>query len=592
MNVIKKLNYILSRKQKWELVWMVVLITIGSGLELLGVSAVLPVMNSTLSPDVLLSNRYGAWIYTHLRMTSPIQFVLFLIIVLILIYIVKNAYLIFMYREQYKFVYTNLKELSDRMMDCYLHQSYLFHVEKTSAELLRNINVDATNFYGVIQGCIQLTTELMVCAVLIIYLFLQDKSITLGIIFLMLILLFFIMKIYKKQLSRLGVRSRYYFAEVNKWVQQGFGGIKEIKVLNKEDFFYDEFDQAYDGHAKTEYSYHTLMSVPKPVTEVLCIGGMLGIVAIKIARGTDLTYFIPILSVFVVAAVRMMPSFNRITEYLGNIMYQKASVDAVYQDLKEIEKLNRRGEEQLQAKQMCFREAIRIQDITFAYPNSGTEVLRHLSLTIRKNTSVAFIGPSGAGKTTLADLILGILQPTKGTILLDDQDINQNIKSWHKMIGYIPQNIYLLDDTVERNITFGIPDDQIDRKRLEYAIDRAQLRATIDNLKDGLQTQIGEGGIRLSGGQRQRIGIARALYNEPEILILDEATSALDNETERAVMESIDSLHGEMTLIIIAHRLSTIKNCDEIYEINNGKARKKDHSVASEATNEPEERPV
>jgi len=581
MSVIKKFNYILTRKQKWELVGIVVLITIGSALELAGVSAILPVMNSILSPDVLLSNRYCAMIYHYFHMTNPTQFVLLLIVMLILLYILKNAYLIFMYKEQYKFVYTNLHELSDRMMNCYLHQSYLFHVEKTSAELLRNINVDATNFYGVIQGCIQLATELMVCAVLVVYLFLQDRSITTGVIVLMVLMFLAFMKIYKKQLMRLGQKSRDYYASVNKWVQQGFGGIKEIKVLNKEDYFYNEFDKAYAGHAKVDYLYHTLIAVPKPVTEVLCVGGMLGIIAFKIARGADLTYFIPIMSVYVVAAVRMMPSFNRITEYLGNIMYQKASVDAVYQDLKEIEKLNNTKQKEKKAEPMSFQDAIYIRDLTFTYPKNDKKVLSHLNMTISRNTSVAFIGPSGAGKTTLADLILGILQPDEGKIFLDAQDINQNIDGWHHMIGYIPQNIYLLDDTVEKNITFGIPKEQIDQKRLDSAIDRAQLRTTINEMRNGLQTQIGEGGIRLSGGQRQRIGIARALYNEPKILILDEATSALDNETEKAVMESIDSLHGEMTLIIIAHRLSTIKNCDVVYEIKDGTAKKIENPVGS-----------
>lgn len=572
MNVVKKINYILSKKQKLELVWMVVLITIGSAFELAGVSAILPVMNSILSPDVLLSNRHYAYFYRLFKMTSPKQFVLFLIVCLIMVYVIKNAYLIFMYNRQYKFVYTNLHILSDQMMDCYLHQSYLYHVSKTSSELLRNINVDATNFYGVVQACIQFATELMVCLVLVVYLMIKDKTITIAILILMSILLLVFTKIYKKSLSKLGKESRHYSAAVNKWVQQGFGGIKEIKVLNKENFFYSQFDKAYAGHADTDYKYHTLMAIPKPIIEVLCIGGMLGAVAIKMARGADLTYFIPIMSIFVVAAFRMMPSFNRITDYLGTIMYQKSSVDAVYSDLKEIEELNAQHEAAEEVKEIPFESAIHIKDISFAYPNNDKIILDHLSLDITKNTSVAFIGQSGAGKTTLADIILGILAPTDGTVYLDGNDIFKNLSSWHSKIGYIPQSIYLLDDTIARNITFGIADNEIDHRRLDYAIERAQLKDMILELKDGLDTEIGEGGVRLSGGQRQRIGIARALYNEPEILILDEATSALDNDTEKAVMEAIDSLHGEMTLIIIAHRLSTIRNCDYVYEVKDGKA--------------------
>lgn len=551
---------------------MVVLITIGSALELAGVSVILPVMNSIVAPDELLQNKYCAQIYKFMKMTNTRQLVMLLIMGLITIYIVKNAYLIFMYNRQYKFVYTNLHRLSNQMMDCYLHQSYLYHVSKTSAELLRNINNDATNFYGVILSCIQLATELMVCMVLIVYLMIKDKSITMAIIVLMTIMILVYMKIYKKKLLKLGEKSRHYNVAVNKWIQQSFGGIKEIKVLNKENFFYDQFDKAYAGHAYTEYMYHTLISIPKPAIEAMCFCGMLGAVAIKIARGVNPVYFVPIISVFAVAAFRMLPSFNRITEYLGTIMYQKSSVDAVYSDLREIEELNAKHEVEEKVKEIPFESAIHIRDISFSYPNNDKVILDHLSLDITKNTSVAFIGQSGAGKTTLADIILGILVPTDGAVYLDGNDIFKNLSSWHSKIGYIPQSIYLLDDTIARNITFGIADNEIDHRRLDYAIERAQLKDMILELKDGLDTEIGEGGVRLSGGQRQRIGIARALYNEPEILILDEATSALDNDTEKAVMEAIDSLHGEMTLIIIAHRLSTIKNCDYVYEVKDGKA--------------------
>ena len=572
MYILKKINYILNRHQKIELLWMAVLITMGSALELAGVSIIIPVMNSIMSPDSLLDNKYAAWVYNFFGMTNSRQFVFFLLIVMIFIYVFKNAYLIFMYNRQYRFVYKNLHILSDQMMNCYLHQTYLFHVSKTSSELLRNINVDAANFYGVIQSCIQLITELAVCFVLVIYLFIQDRSITIAILVLMAILLICFMKIYRKALSGLGQESRFYYVAVNKWIQQGFGGIKEIKVLNKEDFFYDQFDKAYGGHANVECRYHSLMAVPKPAIEVICIVGMLGTIAIKIMRGTDLTYFIPIMSMFVVAAFRMLPSFNRITEYLGNIMYQKASVDAVYNDLKEIEKLNAQHIEKSHGETVVFNKAIHINNVSFAYPNNDREVLSDLSLDITKNTSVAFIGQSGAGKTTLADIILGILEPSEGNVLSDDKDIFKNLESWHSKIGYIPQTIYLLDDTIARNITFGIQDKDVDDRKLNYALERAQLRGMIEELADGINTEIGEGGIRLSGGQRQRIGIARALYNEPEILILDEATSALDNDTEEAVMEAIDSLHGEMTLVIIAHRLSTIKNCDFVYEVKDGKA--------------------
>lgn len=576
MSVIKKLNYIFNRKQKLQIVWLFIVISIGSALELLGVSIILPVIDAIMAPDKILEDSTYRAIYELFHMTSTKQLILLLLIGMVTVYIIKNGFLIYMYMMQYKFIFENQRILADRMMRCYLDQSYLFHVSKNSAELLRNINEDTGNFFGALQAAIRLLTELMVCAVLGVYLLIKDKTITISIICLMLIMMFFFMKIYKRYLFKLGARNRYYQMSLNKWVQQAFGGIKEAKVLNKEDFFYDKYDEAYRGHAKSEYKYHTLLTVPKPIIEAMCICGLLGAIAIKFYRGAAISYFVPIISVFAVAAFRLLPSFNRITEYLGTIMYQKAAIDSVYHDLKEVEELNKQKENSLKKsaevqKLKRFEEKVELQNITFRYPNTDKEVLQKLNLTIEKNSSVAFIGQSGAGKTTLADIILGILEPESGDTLVDGISIYDDIDAWHRMIGYIPQNIYLMDDTIRNNIAFGIDGKQIDEKRLQKAIDQAQLRELIDSLEKGLDTEIGERGVRMSGGQRQRIGIARALYHEPQIMILDEATSALDNDTERAVMEAIESLHGKMTLIIIAHRLSTIQNCDHVYEVKDGR---------------------
>lgn len=575
MNVVKKLGYIFNRKQKLEIIWLFIVITIGSALELLGVSIVLPVIDAIMSPTTILDDPKYRWIYDVFHMTSVKQLILFMLIGMVVVYIIKNAFLIYMYMIQFKFVYENQRILADKMMRCYLDQSYLFHVSKNSAELLRNINEDTGNFFGALQASIRLLTELMVCAVLGIYLLIKDKTITISIIFLMIIMLFFFVKIYKRYLLKLGTRNRYYQMTLNKWVQQAFGGIKEAKVLNKENFFYEKYDEAYRGHAQSEYRYHTLLTLPKPIIEAMCICGLMGAIAIKFYRGASIAYFVPIISVFAVAAFRLLPSFNRITEYLGTIMYQKSAIDSVYHDLKEVEELNRKKETDSKKQEIVlaprqFIREITLQHVTFQYPNTEKDVIKDLDLTIAKNSSIAFIGQSGAGKTTLADMILGILEPQKGDILIDDMSIYKNMDMWHRMIGYIPQNIYLMDDTIRNNIAFGVSKDRIDEKRLERAVEQAQLKELIDSLEQGLDTGIGERGVRLSGGQRQRIGIARALYNDPQIMILDEATSALDNDTEKAVMEAIESLHGKMTLIIIAHRLSTIQNCDHVYEVKDG----------------------
>ena len=575
MSVVKKLSYIFDRKQKFQILWLFIVISVGSALELLGVSIILPVIDAIMAPAKILEDEKYRFIYDLFHMTSTNQLILFLLLSMVAVYIIKNAFLIYMYMMQFKFVFENQRVLANKMMSCYLNQSYLFHVSKNSAELLRNINTDTGNFFGALQAAIRLLTELMVCGVLGIYLLIKDKTITISIICLMLIMLFCFMKVYKRYLLKLGDRNRYYQMSLNKWVQQAFGGIKEAKVLNKEAFFYDKYDEAYIGHAKSEYKYHTLLTIPKPIIEALCICGLLGAIAIKFWRGASISYFVPIISVFAVAAFRLLPSFNRITEYLGAIMYQKSAIDSVYHDLKEIEELNKQkeNEKKKQAnniKIQQFNESIVLKDISFAYPNTDKEVLQKLNLTIQKNSSIAFVGQSGAGKTTLADIILGILEPKSGDTLVDGVSIYEDMDAWHRMIGYIPQNIYLMDDTIRNNIAFGIEEKEIDDAKLQKAIEQAQLRELIESLEQGLDTEIGERGVRLSGGQRQRIGIARALYHEPQIMILDEATSALDNDTEKAVMEAIESLHGKMTLVIIAHRLSTIQNCDHVYEVKDG----------------------
>ncbi len=576
MDVVRKLDFIFTKKQKREIFWLFIVICIGSALELLGVSVILPVISGIMKPDELVQNPVYSWIYDSLHLKSVKPLVIMLLLTLIAVYFLKNSFLIFMYHQQYRFIFENQRVLAVRMARCYVSQPYLFHVSKSSAELLRNLNEDTGNFFGALQAGIKLLTEVMVCMVLGIYLLIKDKTITICTVMLLGIMLFFSMKVYKKYLLKLGDRNRFYQMNLNKWVQQTFGGIKETKILNREKFFYSQYDEAYRGHARSEYIYHTMLAVPKPVIETMCICGLLGAIAIKFWRGADITYFVPIISIFAVAAFRLLPSFNRITEYLGTIMYQKSAINSIYHDLKEIEGLEQAGwRREEEGAALPFTDKIVLSELSFAYPGTDKYVIKDLNMEIPKRSSVAFIGQSGVGKTTLADIILGLLEPSEGKVLADGNDIFEDLNGWHKVIGYIPQNIYLMDDTIRSNIAFGEEDSEIDEERLRYSVEQAQLAEMIGGLEEGLDTQIGEGGIRLSGGQRQRIGIARALYHNPEVLVLDEATSALDNDTERAVMEAIETLHGKMTLIIIAHRLTTIKNCDYVYEIIDGKAVRK-----------------
>lgn len=567
----KKICYIFDKKQKLKAALLFVVIIIGAFVELVGVSAVLPFISTVLSPEAVLENRYLGRVYDIFGFQDMDSYIIFLGGAIIAVYILKNIYVYIMHSMQYRFTYDNQRKLSYQMMDCYMRQPYLFHLDHNSAELSRNINEDTVSFFEAILAGLQFASEGGVCAALLLFLLYQDISITAGLIALMGIFGLVFLKVFKKRLKRAGKRSRSSQGKTRQAVLEALGGIKEIKVLSRETVFVENYNEEYKEYAESNRKFKVYSMIPKPVMETICISGLLLIVCVKIYLGADPAAFIPTISVFAVAAFRMLPSANRMAEYLSRIMFSKPAIDAIYHDLKEIESLTAAMRTVEDTDEICFQKEIRVENISFHYPGKENNVFDQASLVIPKNKSVAFIGPSGQGKTTLADIILGLLEPQEGAVLVDGVDIRRGIHAWNRKLGYIPQSISLLDASIRDNILFGIPGEEIDESRLQEALQEAQLKDFIDTLEEGLNTVIGEGGVRLSGGQRQRIGIARALYHNPEVLVLDEATSALDNDTEAAVMEAIDYLAGSKTLIIIAHRLSTIQNCDLVYTIEGGK---------------------
>ncbi len=570
MEIFRKLSYILDRKQKIQLFFLFIIIGIGTFLELLGVTSVLPFINVVMTPEIVKTDETYRFFYEMLNLSNVNYFIAVLAMAIGIVFIVKNLFISFMYYMQYKWTFNNQARLAGRLMECYLKQPYYFHVTHNSSELIRNVNSDTVMMFHGILAVIQLLTEACVCVVLGGYMFIKDKSITIGVSgFLVAFVLLFI-KFFKKNLGETGERDRRYNAEIVKWLQQSFGGIKETKVMGRERFFLEQFNQNYKVFAECERNYRFLQVAPRPVMEAVCVTGLLIVVALKLLNGTTSDYFISTIAVFAIAAFRLLPSFNRIANYFSVILFNKSALNAVYKDLKEIEHLQDAQFHERAEKELPLEKELRIEHLTFTYPEMEGNVLDDVSFSIKKNTSVAFIGPSGAGKTTLADIILGALTPLGGKIYADHTDIFENLSRWHKSIGYIPQSIYLMDDTVKNNIAFGIAQGDVDEGEIWRALEKAQLKEFVEQMEFGLETVIGESGVKLSGGQRQRIGIARALYNDPQILVLDEATSALDTETETAVMEAIESLAGSKTLIIIAHRLSTIRNCDVVYEVKGG----------------------
>lgn len=567
----KKLSYIFSKRDKYKIALLLCIMVAGSFLELLGVAVFQPFVNIIMMPDSIQENPYLARIYQMFGCSTTESFLTVVALGIIVIYVVKNVYLWVEQNLILKFTYGVQQKLSTRLLTTYLAEPYTFHLNKNIAELQRSMQEDTGLFTQVLMHTLQLIAEVVVCVVLGIYLFSVSNSITVVIVGLLILCVVLFTKLTKRFTEELGKESQLYKGKLYQWVNQSLGGVKEVKVLNREDFFISSYRDYYTLYIKGVRINRLLSISPKYMVEAVCMTGLLIAIILKLNFGHgELDTFIPQLATFAVAAFRLLPSVGRINEHVNNILYAVPSVDLIYGDLKGIEDYQEsKGEEE--GKEWSFEHGITAKHITYAYPNTDTNVLEDANCVIPKGKTVAFIGSSGAGKTTMADIILGLLAPQRGKILVDDIDVFKNLTMWHHQIGYIPQVIYLSDDTIRNNIAFGIHEDQIDEEAVRTALKKAQLAEFVDTLPDGLDTIVGDRGVRLSGGQRQRIGIARALYHDPEILVLDEATSALDNETETAVMEAIESLQGSKTMIIIAHRLTTIQNADIIYEVGDGK---------------------
>ena len=566
MNMLKKIGFILNRGQKIKLLLLFIIYLIGSLFELMGVAFILPFVSVISDTSLIYENEIYSKVYELLGCNNETEFVLAFAVALILVYVIKNVYIVFSGAITSRFIANNQRRMTMKMMTYYMYQPYMFHITRNISEILRSMDTDVSMLFTTITSIISLFNEVIISLLIVGYLFILDKSITIGVIVVLGSFSFGFMKLFKKRIEGFGKRYHKLTAEVNIWKRQSFEGIKEIKIANSEKNYI-----GYVDRRTTELTANTIInsiinSIPKPLFEMVCVTLMMLMIIIKISRGVYLAYFIPVLSAFAISAFRLLPSFGRVTTFYNAIIYNKAGVDGVYGDLKIIKDMTEYNDDE-EHEPVLFDKNIAVDGLTFSYPNTNGPVLKNITMSIKKNSSVALIGPSGAGKTTLVDIILGLLQPDEGCINVDGVNVFDNLHSWHKLLGYIPQNIYLIDDTIRNNIIFGIPEAEVDEDKVWQAIRDAQLYDFVNSLPNGIDTVVGERGVRVSGGQRQRIGIARALYNNPQILILDEATSALDTDTETAVMEAIDKLKGNKTMIIIAHRLTTVRNCDYIYEI-------------------------
>ena len=572
--MLNKLRYVFSKSEKLKLLVLLILIIIGSFFELIGVAVFMPFISLIMNPQTAMEDSHMlTWIYQIMNMSDIKEFLAFLALVISAIYVVKNVYLSIMQNAILAFSYKMRMQLATRLLTTYMHEPYTFHLNHNIAELQRSLQSDTNQFMQLVNTALQSLAEITVVLAIGAYLFHTSHSITVVVMGLLVMCVGVFYIVSKRVSGKIGEQNQRYNTKLMQWINQALGGIKEVKVLQREQYFIDNYGINYKKLIKGAKTNEMLATVPKYIVETVCMVGMLMAVIIKLCYGQDveITTFIPQLSAFAVASFRLLPSVGKLNAYINTINYCLPSLNYIYHDLKDIDQCN--GSDAYRPDKITnaiFKYALNINDVVYRYPNTDIDVINHVSFSIPKGKTVAFIGSSGAGKTTMADIILGLLEPRTGSICVDNWDIRENPNAWHHLLGYIPQTIYLTDDTIRHNIAFGVNEQEIDNASVERAIKEAQLQEFIDGLSEGVDTFVGDRGVRISGGQRQRIGIARALYHNPEILVLDEATSALDNETENAVMESIDRLQGMKTMIIIAHRLTTIRNADVIYEVTDG----------------------
>ncbi len=572
MNVYKRLKQLLNKKQKRSVAVLVVLIFISALLETLGVSFIVPLVSAVVNPEAILQNKYVVMIcdWLHLTIRDADVFVKMMLAATMAVFLIKNVYLLFLYYIQARFVTKTEAETSIRLLNEYLNRPYEYYLNADVNALFQTINKDIPHVFELLQEVMKLLTEIAVSVCLCIFsLIFIDPGMMLSIAVLLGVMVAVIIFWLKPLLGSLGQGRLKQQVLTMKWMQQGIFGIKDVKVAAKENYFLKNFADAYRKLSGVTRRYTVLNNAPRLVIETVCIVGLLGYMLVSFMNGADMVKMLPFLAAFAIAAVRLMPSINRISTHLSTIAYYEPSLNFVCDHLN-IASLK---EADLQEAEgiMTLTDKIVLKDITYVYPNTDRKIFDHADMEIPAGASVGVIGSSGAGKTTIIDVLLGLLIPEEGKVLCDGIDIQDKYAAWLHNIGYIAQNIYMLDNTIRANVAFGVDEEEAREERIWEALQEAQMAEYIRSLPEGLDTIIGDRGVRLSGGQRQRIGIARALYHDPELLVFDEATSALDNETESAIMDAINSLKGKKTMVIIAHRLKTIENCDILYKVEQGK---------------------
>jgi ATP-binding cassette subfamily C protein len=578
-DLIKKLKTILPPKDKFKIIILIILMILAGFLEVVSIALLSGFVAGVADPNLILNNEYISSILSFLNINSDRQILIFGTISLILVFLIKNIYLITYKYFQARFIYNRYRSISTRLFKIYMNVPFSFHLNRNSASLIRNVSTEskmiATN---VMLPILQIATEFIMALSIIILLLSVQPIITIFILIALGMVSYFFLKGTKKTMKKHGQKALNEREKIIKTVNEGIGGFKEVTLNNRKPWFITRFEDSMLNLSKAEIFQQTTKQSVSPIIETIAIAGMLLIAFILLKQGHSLAMLSSILALFALSIRRLLPAVNNIVAQYSSLRYNAYSVDPIYQDLVDLEKyenMNDKAEDKEKNKEeykkTTLKEGIEVKNLNFKYQKEQDLILKDINLNIKQGQAIALVGSTGSGKTTLADLILGLLKPSSGKIEVDGKDIYTDISAWQENIGYIPQFIYLSDDSIKNNIAFGLEEDEIDNNKLQKAIKASQLTEFISQLPEKENTKIGERGIRLSGGQRQRIGIARALYDNPEILVMDEATSSLDNITEKYIVQAIEQLKRDRTIIIIAHRLSTVKNCDQLYILKQGK---------------------
>ena len=564
---IKKIKFLLNKNQIKSLVILSLLLVIGMIFEVFGLGIIIPFITIILNPEFLTSSVYSNQIRDVFGEIPYNDFLFYTLSIFVVIYLFKTLFLIFLAFKQNTFLSNLDATVSVKLFNHYLKKKYSFHLKRNSASLIKNLQVEVNLFRSFCMALITLIIESALLFSIIITLILIEPigALTVGLFFIFFSLL--VIKISNKSLKFWGMEREIFDDKLSKNIVEGLGGIKEILILRRNKFFTNIFSKNHFIRSNIIRNHMTISQAPRYLLEIIAVIGIIGFIFIMLKQSKDTNELLTILGVFVAATFRMIPSFNRIIVAFQNMKYYSSSVDLLFNEFKNDNILL----ENKNSNPIKFKSNISINNLEFSYSKNSRGILKNVNLNIAKGDFIGIIGASGSGKSTLVDLIMGLFYPTGGSISVDGKNINQNFNSWQNIIGYVPQNIFLTNDSIKNNIAFGLEKNEINNQNLTKALKDSQLDRFVKSLDLGIETKVGERGTQISGGQLQRIGIARALYKIPEILIFDESTASLDTSTENGILDSIRRLKGEKTILMISHRFSSLKDCDKIFEIKNGK---------------------